>query len=142
MISPVFSYGRSSPKVGCHWMTDFSSRRPAETKDPRSDSEHLLPIHPDSRVDSAAAPLPLLDFLGAIRKSTERFTRIHWLNPRRIREQERAGRFRSGGLKARTDLNRPLPIAQNMGFFETFFFLRLHSGKIKYSHPLSTTRLY
>jgi hypothetical protein len=83
--------------------------------------------------------LPLLDFLGAIRKSTERFTRIHWLNPRRIGEQERAGRFRSGGLKARTDLNskntkkanRPLPIVQNMAFFKTFLFSKITFWKKK-----------
>ena len=43
---------------------DFSSKRPAETKVSKSNSEHLLAIHPSSRVGSAAAPLPLLDFLG------------------------------------------------------------------------------
>ena len=63
-------------------MMDLCTKRPAETKVSRSDSEHLLPIHRDSRVGSAATPLPLLDFFGAIRKSTERFTRIHWLNPK------------------------------------------------------------
>ena len=45
-------------------MTNFSDKKPAETKVSRSDSEHLLAIHPSSRVGSTAAPLPLLDFLG------------------------------------------------------------------------------
>ena len=64
MISPVFSYGQSSPKAGRHWMTDFYGKRPAETKVSRSDSEHLLATHPSSWVGSAATPLPLLDFFG------------------------------------------------------------------------------
>ena len=105
MILPVFSYGRSSPKAGRHWMTDFSSKRLAETKVSRLDSEHLLATHPSSRVGSAATPLPLLDFFVAIRKSTERFTRIHWLNPKGICKQEKARNFRFGSLRARTDLN-------------------------------------
>src|SRR6185503_6780741 len=95
-ISPVFSYGRASPNAGRHWITDFDGKKPCLTKDSKSDLEHLLDSQPSSRVGSAAAPFPLLDFLGAIRKSTDRFTRIHWLNSRRIEEQERVGRFRSG----------------------------------------------
>ena len=29
MISPVFSYGRSEPKAGCHWITDLGIKDPA-----------------------------------------------------------------------------------------------------------------
>jgi len=63
-------------------MMDFSGKRPFETRVSKSESEHLLGTHPSSRVGSAATPLPLLDFLAAIRKSTGRFTRIQWLNPK------------------------------------------------------------
>jgi len=86
-------------------MMDFFGKRLAETKVSRSDSEHLLATHPSSRVGSAATPLALFDFFGAIRKSTERFTRIHWLNSKGIWEQEKARNSRSGSLRARIDLN-------------------------------------
>ena len=46
-------------------MMDFGGRRPAEAKDPRLDSEHLLAIHPSSRVGSAATPFRFARFLGS-----------------------------------------------------------------------------
>ena len=107
-------------------MTDFSGKRPAETRVSRSDSEHLLGTHPSSQVGSAAMPFPLLDFLGAIRKFTGCFTHIQWLNPNGF------GSKREQGFSE---------IAEKAGFSEIFFFLRLHSGKRKHSHPQPTTRL-
>jgi len=70
-----------SSKAGHHWITDFSGKRPSEMRVSKSESEHLLGTHPSSRVGSASTALPLLDFFGAIRKFTERFTRMQWLNP-------------------------------------------------------------
>ena len=58
------------------------NQKTTETKVYRSDLERLLLFHPFSWAGSAATPFPLLDFLGAIRKSTERFTCIHWGKPR------------------------------------------------------------
>ena len=51
----------------------------------------MLGVQPSSRVGSAATPLPLLDFLGAIRKSTGRFTRMQWLNPKGFGSEEEQG---------------------------------------------------
>jgi len=59
---------------------DFDGKKPCLTRDSKSDFEHLLGSLPSLRVGSAATPLPLLDFLGAIRKFMGRFTRIQWLN--------------------------------------------------------------
>ena len=78
----VVSERQQSPTAGRHWITDFDGKKPNLTKNSKSDLEHLLGAQPSSRVGSAATPFPLLAFLGAIRKSTMRFTRIHWLNPK------------------------------------------------------------
>ena len=40
-----------------------------------------LVFQPSSRVGSVAAPFALVAFLGAIRKSTDRFTRMNWRKP-------------------------------------------------------------
>jgi len=77
IISPVFSYGQASPSAGRHWITDIDGKKPCLTTNSKSDLEHLLDSQPSSWVGSAAAPFPLLDFFGAIWKSTERFMRIH-----------------------------------------------------------------
>ena len=70
-IRTIFTQGRTPLDDG------FSSKRLAETRVSRSDSEHLLEIHPSSRVGSTTTPFPLVDFFGAIRKSTKRLTRIN-----------------------------------------------------------------
>jgi hypothetical protein len=59
----------------------FGWCKPTKTRASKSELEHLFGTHPLSRVGSVATFFPLLDFLGAIRKSTGRFTRIQWLNP-------------------------------------------------------------
>jgi len=81
MILPVFSYERVSPNTGRHWITDSEAKKPCFTKDSKSDLEHLLGSQPSSRVGSAAVPFLLVVLLGAIRKSTDRFTRINWRKP-------------------------------------------------------------
>ena len=68
-------------KAGRHWITDFAGNKPAETRACKSESEHLLGTNPSSRVGCASTPVSLLDFLGAIRKFTGRFTQMQWLNP-------------------------------------------------------------
>ena len=62
-------------------MTDFAGNRPSETRVSKSEIEHLLGTHPSSRVGSVSTAFPLLDFFGAIRKFTDRFTHMQWLNP-------------------------------------------------------------
>ena len=74
-IRMIFNHG------GCHWIIDLGTKRPCETKVSRSDWEHLLVLQPSSWVGSVAAPFPLFTFLGAIRKLTDCFMRIHWRKP-------------------------------------------------------------
>ena len=87
-------------------MTDLSSKRPVETRVSRSFSEDLLAIQPSSRVGSAAAPFPLLAFLGAIWKSTEHFTCIQWLNSRSGLGSEKEQEDLDLGAQERIDLKQ------------------------------------
>ena len=104
MISPVFSYGRSSPKAGRHWMTDFFGKRPTETRVSRSDSEHLLATHPSSRVWFRSYTLALAQFVWSypeINRALHAHTLTKMLSG--FGKQGRARSFRS--QMARTDLN-------------------------------------
>jgi hypothetical protein len=53
-----------------------------------SDFEYLLGNHPSSWVGLASASFPFVDFLGAMRNVTGRFTCIQWLPLPRIGNKE------------------------------------------------------
>ena len=104
---PLFSYGWSEPKAGRHWITDLGTKRPCDTKESKSDWEHLLVFQPSSQVGSTATPFPLVAFLIGGRPEIYGSLHAHTLAETLGRKWGAKGNknFGSGNLRAKTDLN-------------------------------------